>query len=275
MDRANPESTRPMPDSISAAPYLPRAAALYLDLLKRSLTNTLYQTEPDVDDDSQFRYVSGFIAHYMNGPAVSMLPLSRMDNLEYCVTDVIKNNIAGDFIETGVWRGGATIFMRGILKVLDVKDRKVWVADSFEGLPEPDADAFPLEAKAHRGPIMTKIYKHFAASLEEVQSNFQAYGLLDSQVHFLQGWFKDTLATAPIGELSVVRLDGDYYESTRDALQNLYDKLSIGGYIIVDDYGEESWTYCRRAVEEFRDSRGIKEPIVRVDSKCSYWKRTS
>lgn len=247
---------------------------LYLDLLKKSLTNTLYSVEPDADDESEMNYVAGFIDHYMEGAAVSMLPLARMENIEACVVDVVRNKVPGDLIETGVWRGGATIFMRGILKALGAGDRTVWVADSFEGLPEPDPEKFPIEAKAHKGPVMAKAYHHFSAGIEEVRRNFQAYDLLDHRVRFLPGWFKDTLPSAPIGALAVMRLDGDYYESTRDALENLYDKLSVGGYAIIDDYGEDTWTYCRKAVEDFRSSRGIDDPLVRVDSKCSYWRRT-
>ena len=248
---------------------------LYLDLLKRSLTNTLYSQEPDADSsDDDPGFFKEFIAHYMNGPAISMLPLSRMENIQKCVTDIIDKGVPGDLIETGVWRGGATIFMRGILKAYGVKDRVVWVADSFEGLPEPDAEKFPREAKAHHGAVISKAYKNFAAGYELVRHNFEAYGMLDDQVRFLKGWFKDTLPTAPIGKLAVMRLDGDYYESTRDALVNLYDKLSVGGYVIIDDYGEDLWTYCRKAVDEFREERGIVDPMIVVDSKCSYWQRS-
>ncbi len=90
--------------------------------------------------------------------------------------------------------------MRGMLKAYGVSDRQVWVADSFEGLPEPDAEKFPLEAQAHSGKVMNNVYDHFAVSMEEVQRNFQAYGLLTqmSRYAFLKGWFKDTLPTAPI-----------------------------------------------------------------------------
>ncbi len=249
------------------------AIRLYLDLLKRSLTNTLFETEPDADQENELRFVHGFIHHYINGSAVSMLPLKRFDHLQSCIEDVLARDITGDLIEAGVWRGGATIFMRAALKAYGATDRTVWVADSFEGLPEPDAEKFPLEAKAHQGPVMTKTYKHLAASLEEVQRNFRAYGMLDDQVRFLKGWFKDTLPNAPIEALAILRLDGDFYESTRDGLVNLYDKLSIGGYAIVDDYGETSWTYCRKAVDEFRRERGIEEPLVRVDSKCHFWRK--
>jgi hypothetical protein len=251
-----------------------RGVALYLDLLKRVLTGTLFAAEPDADNKDELRYIAGFIDHYIKGKAISMLPLVRLDNLQSCIEDVIAQRVHGDFIETGVWRGGATIFMRAVLKAHGITDRTVWVADSFEGLPEPDAEKFPIEARAFKGAIMQNHYKRFAAGLEDVQANFAAFGLLDEQVRFLKGWFKDTLPNAPIESLAILRLDGDYYESTLDGLRNLYDKLSLGGYVIVDDYGEETWTECRRAVDEFREERKIVGALVRVDSKCYYWQRT-
>jgi hypothetical protein len=247
------------------------AANLYLDLLKKTLTNTIYKTEPG--EESEATFVRGFIDHYIQGSAISMLPLARLDNLQFCIDDVLTNDVPGDLIETGVWRGGATIFMRAMLKAYGVTDRTVWVADSFEGLPEPDAEKFPIEAETHSGSLMTKVYDHFAVDLEAVKSNFRAYGLLDEQVRFLKGWFKNTLPKAPISSLAIMRLDGDYYESTTDALTNLYDKLSVGGYAIIDDYAEDAWTHCRRAVDDFRRQHYIQEPLIQVDSKCFYWKR--
>ena len=89
-----------------------------------------------------------------------------------------------------------------------------------------------------------------------MQANFRAYRVLDDKVKFLKGWFKDTLPGAPIRSLAILRLDGDYYESTMDALTNLYDKLSVGGYVIIDDYGEDSWTYCQKAVDDYRRDHG-------------------
>jgi hypothetical protein len=249
-------------------------ADLYLDLLMRSLTNTIFECEPDIDDD-EFRFTMDRVSHYINSGAVSMIPLARFHNIKRCVADILRSGVPGDLIETGVWRGGATIFMRGLLKVHAVTDRLVWAADSFEGLPKPDAERFPLEANAQAGPVMQKSYENLAVGLDEVKRNFAAYGLLDEQVRFLKGWFKDTLPTAPIGTLSLMRLDGDFYESTREGLTSLYDRLSIGGYVIIDDYGEDTWTYCRRAVDEFRAARQIVDPLIAVDSKCSYWQRTS
>jgi hypothetical protein len=200
--------------------------------------------------------------------------LGRLKNLQERVVEIVSDGIPGDLIETGVWRGGATIFMRGLLKAYGVRDRIVWVADSFEGLPEPDAKNFPKEAALFRGPTIQRGYKRMTATLDEVRANFGAYGLLDDQVAFIKGWFKDTLPSAPISKLSLLRLDGDYYESTMDALTNLYDKLAPGGVVIVDDYGEDDWTNCRQAVDRFREERSIRDPLIRVDSKC-YWWRTS
>lgn len=261
-------------DALSSEETSYPAINLYLDLLKKSLTNTIFEVEPDADQADEARYVGGFIEHYIEGTAISMLPRARMDNLQHCILDVVRRKVPGDLIETGVWRGGATIFMRGALKALGITDRTIWVADSFEGLPEPDPEKYPIEAAAHSGAVMKKSYRHFAVDLEAVKNNFRAFGLLDHQVRFLKGWFKDTLPTAPIEQLAIMRLDGDYYESTMDGLVNLWDRLAIGGYAIIDDYGEDSWTYCRRAVDEFRSDRNIDDPMIQVDSKCFYWQRT-
>ena len=255
----------------SATPSI--GADLYLDLLKKSLTNNLFKTEPEVSGGNDTRFLVDFVQHYINAPAVSMLPLERLHNIQACVTDVIERGVPGDLIETGVWRGGATIFMRAVLKVYGEVGRTVWVADSFEGLPAPDAEKYPIERQAHDGAVMKNTFKHFAVDLEEVKRNFKAYDLLDDQVRFLKGWFKDSLPLAPIKALAVMRLDGDYYESTRDALVNLYDRLSVGGYVIIDDYGEDSWTYCRKAVDDFRRERGILDDLKQVDSRCFYWQR--
>ena len=251
------------------------AGSLYLDLLKRSLTDTIGRGEPNHERSQDVRFISDFIGHYIKGRAVSMLPVARLDNLQACIETVLNEGVPGDLIETGVWRGGATILMRAVLAAYGDRTRRVFVADSFQGLPEPDADRFPLEAKAYHGAVMTKAMNRLEASLEDVQANFAAYGLLDAQVRFLKGWFKETLPTAPIERLAVLRLDGDYYESTMDALTNLYGKLSPGGFVIIDDYAEDHWTYCRRAVDQFRELNGLTEPLQKVDASCWFWRRQS
>ena len=105
-----------------------------------------------------------------------------------------------------------------------------------------------------------------------MKENFRRYGLLDDRVRFLQGWFKDTLPTVRDRRWAVIRLDGDMYESTMDALINLYDNLSPGGFAIIDDYG--CIPACKQAVEDFRVARGITDPIQTIDWTGVYWRKS-
>src|SRR5215831_8242355 len=191
---------------------------LYLDLLKVVLTDTLFESGPDPDVLSPATYVQSFVKHCIRGRALTMVPISRLNNIQRCIEDVITNDVPGDLLEAGVWRGGTAVFMKAALAAHNCDHRSLWVADSFEGLPKPDPARHPIEAKAHESKLMKDVYHHFAVSLEEVQSNFSRLGLLDARVRFLRGWFKDTLPCAPIERLSVIRLDGDYYESTMTCL---------------------------------------------------------
>jgi O-methyltransferase len=198
--------------------------------------------------------------------AETMIGLRRLDHLQALIEDILAHNVRGDLIEAGVWRGGASIFMRGVLAAFGSADRTIWVADSFEGLPEPDAARYPSDAGDE---LWTETV--LAVPLEEVQANFHRYGLLDEQVRFLKGWFRETLPAAPIDRLALLRLDGDMYESTIQALDALYPKLSPLGYVIVDDY---SLPACREAVADFRRSNEIDDPIVQIDWTGAYWQHS-
>ncbi len=243
---------------------------LYLDLLKRCLLGMIYEdpptSAPAIGGYATRLYVGKFRETGRDIPsqAHSMIGLRRMNNLQSCIEQVLADGVPGDLIETGVWRGGATVFMRGVLKAYAVTDRTVWVADSFVGLPVADVEAHPLDA------FWSHSAGGAAVDLETVRANFARYNLLDDQVQFLQGWFKDTLPTVPVTQLAVLRLDGDLYASTADALTHLYPKLSPGGYLIVDDYNHES---CRHAVHDYRTQHGIIEPIFDIDGMGAYWRR--
>ena len=126
-------------------------ANMYLDLLKRSLTNTVFKGEPDIDDD-EFRFAMNCAAHYVESNALSMITLARFDNIRNCIESILLNEIPGDLIETGVWRGGATIFMRGLLKVYGVTDRIVWAADSSRGSLNPTQISFRLKQRCSQAP---------------------------------------------------------------------------------------------------------------------------
>jgi O-methyltransferase len=197
--------------------------------------------------------------------AQTMVGEARIDNLRTCIDDIVRSGVPGDLVEAGVWRGGASIWMKAVLRARGVRDRAVWACDSFEGLPPPDP-ANPADAEAN-----WHSYKPLSVSLEEVTANFARYRLLDDDVKFVKGWFKDTLPGLHEQTWALIRLDGDMYESTMDGLKNLYPNLSPGGYIVIDDYS--GVPACRQAVDEYRASHGIREPIKRIDWTGVYWQR--
>jgi O-methyltransferase len=197
--------------------------------------------------------------------AETMIGLRRLDNLQDCIEQVLKDDVPGDLIETGVWRGGAAILMRATLAAYDDATRSVWAADSFEGLPKPNADLYAADAQGD-----LSVHPELAVGVDIVKANFARYGLLDSRVKFLVGWFKDTLATAPIRSVALMRLDGDYYESTMDALTALYPRLSPGGFVIIDDYRLDP---CRKAVHDFRNANDVDEQLTVLDPDGAFWRK--
>jgi O-methyltransferase len=255
---------------------------LYLDLLKRTLTRLV--------DEHEYRPVNRWApvrrvlarkgvqlmrrepinANRREGgtdwpdQAETMIGVRRLDQLHAAVRDIVQRDVPGDLVETGVWRGGATIFMRAALEAYGDTGRSVWACDSFQGLPKPTVEQDAGDTYW--------TFPELSVSLEQVRRNFARYGLLDERVRFVEGWFRDTLPTVPITAISILRLDGDMYESTTDALQPLYPKLSPGGYCIIDDYGYIE--ACRRAVHDYRDAHGITEPIVDIDGIGVYWVKT-
>lgn len=198
------------------------------------------------------------------GFGYTMIGRQRLDHLDRCVSTVLAESVPGDLVECGGWRGGAAILMRGVLAAWQVADRSVWVADSFMGGSKPESSHDSIDLSAEERPEL-------AISQERVSANFARFGLLDEQVRFLPGWFKDTLPSAPIGSIAVLRLDGDTYESTMTSLTSLYDRLSPGGFVIIDAYG--GLDFCRKAVEDFRNACGITEPIEMIDWTGAHWRK--
>jgi len=195
---------------------------------------------------------------------LTMTGITRLDDLQTCVESVVADRVEGDLIEAGVWRGGASILMRATLDALGAEERTVWVADSFQG--------FPSRGEARREDPYMSAFEFLAAPLAEVKANFDRFGC-ERGVRFLPGFFDETLASLSGERWAVLRLDGDTYEATRLSLDCLYRDLSVGGYVIIDDYG--ALEECRRAVDEFRHEHGIEEPIEYVDWTCVRWRRQS
>jgi O-methyltransferase len=260
---------------------------LYLDLLRRNLTrfgmpermpsewplrrrllfkavNTIHSRRHGASGATQGRRELG-----LDWPAEAetMIGMQRLTSLQHCVETALAEDIPGDLVECGVWRGGACILMRAVLAAYGDGTRSVWLADSFQGVPRSN----PANYQADKG-----IRAEFAAGIlgvseAEVRANFERYGLLDEQVRFLPGWFKDTLHDAPIERIAVLRLDGDLYESTIQALDALYPRLSPGGFCVVDDY--QAVKACEQAVTDYRARHQITAEIVDIDGSGVLWRK--
>ncbi len=295
----------------------------YLELLQRALTNVLYEDMSMLvfSNDRICSLTQGFeLKSRVNGEDVpwqahTMIGCRRLESLRRCVESVIQNQVPGDLIELGVLRGGASIFMRGVLRAHEDTTRKVYACDTYvprmKLTPTFRQFALPVVSMLACVPIrpfqkwlctefirksgsfpavdspsdelinmtlftlqnLSIMSHHRGTGLDDVKSNFARYGLLDEQVVFLQGFFSDTLPKAPIERVAVLRLDGDTFESTRDVLALLYQKLSPGGFCIVDDY--YAFADCQRAVDDFRKANGVEDPIIAIDNFGVFWRKSA
>jgi len=248
-------------------PTAPDSRDLYLSLMERCLSGVVYH-DPARFGGVQRPYQAQARELGRDWPerAHTMIGMKRLHNLRLLTEKALHDGIPGDLIETGVWRGGACILMRAVLKAYGVEDRRVFVADSFAGLPAPDTERYRADTGANWHE-----FAELAVPLEAVRDNFAAYGLLDEQAVFLKGWFKDTLPDADIERLAILRLDGDMYGSTMDAITVLYPKVSSGGYVIVDDYGVVP--ACRQAIQDYCAEQGIRPEIMDIDGSGVYWRK--
>jgi len=252
---------------------LEKSQEAYLEFLKSFLTATVFNAaEFSVRPGEKIEIVPFDSGAREGGEdwtylGDTMIGNIRMKNIWELIADVTKNNVPGDYMETGVWRGGASVFARAVLNVLGQTRRTSYVCDSFAGLPP--GDRF-LDA----GDAGWNLMSFYLAIPEEiVATNFKRTGLLDSNVVFAKGFFNETMPVLRkhIKKVAVLRLDGDMYESTVDVLYHFYDKLSIGGYVIMDDwYGFPAKT----AAEDFFRAHDIYPEIFPVDKIAAYWKKT-
>jgi hypothetical protein len=193
---------------------------------------------------------------------------------DFC-KEVINKGVPGDFVECGVWKGGsAGIMALALQKFGSGQDRRLHLFDSFEGLPAPREED-GVQAAEYSGGVNTGALESVhqcEAGIDIVrQFLFQTLGIPQSNVTFHQGWFQDTIPKLGEGpsKISILRLDGDWYESTKVCLEHLYDRVPAGGFIILDDYF--AWEGCKKATDEFRNARGITSPLTRIDVDCAYW----
>ena len=202
----------------------------------------------------------------------TMVSYERLVNAYALAQRTEEEKLQGAFMECGVWKGGAAAAMASAAN----PGRQIWLFDSFEGLPEPTLyDG--ARAKEYAGNKISGTLDSIGkcvGPLEDVQRLFfRILRLPGDTIHIEQGWFQDTLPAAKkqVGPIALLRMDADWYESTRCILENLFDSVVQGGYVIIDDY--YCWEGCKKAVDEFMQSRGLKISFVPIDRDGVYFKK--
>lgn len=224
--------------------------------INKLLSKTGYQlTSTQVDKfDSIIAADKRFLEIYETCRNYTMTSMPRCFALYQALEYVIKNNIPGDFVECGVWRGGSAMVMAMTAKSLGVTDRKIYLYDTFEGMSEPtEKDVFigqSMSARKEWASKQTKDHNEWCyASLDDVKNNMSKTGYPESNLVFMKGKVEDTIPTDAPDKIALLRLDTDWYESTKHELVHLYPLLSEHGILILDDYG--SWSGAKKAVDEY------------------------
>lgn len=241
----------------------------YLTLLRETLIGASYQDEDILPNRWlrrwQKRWLPNWVIgrkqsvftnpnrNYWQNHAMTMVGRNRLNNIRELLDKCDLKGVKGDFVECGVWRGGASMFAKAVIECADhqmefniPQPRRVWLFDSFEGLPKP----FMCQDCSFDWSVWNDV---LGVEIEVVRDNFARFGLLDEYVFFIKGWFKETLPIyrhdgTALESIAVLRCDGDMYESTMDILANLYHKVTPGGYVIIDDWSIEA---VKRAIGDY------------------------
>lgn len=204
---------------------------------------------------------------YLKVRPYTMASSRRLANVYQLSKLVETHKLEGAFVECGVWKGGCIAVMAYVAKKVN-SNRKIWLFDSFEGLPEPNKKdgAKALEYAQGRSSGKLEPINQCVGPLDDVKEIFFSILKIDeNNIVIRKGWFQDTLPIAKneIGPIAILRVDGDWYESTKCCLENLYDNVISNGYVIIDDYSH--WEGCKKAVEEFFEDRNIKVKLNKID----------
>jgi O-methyltransferase len=201
--------------------------------------------------------------------SLTMTSVERLVSLSRAVDYIVSNKVEGDIVECGVWRGGSMMLVAKKLIQANDLNRSIYLFDTFEGMSNPDDKDVSAIDNVRAEELLNKADKFAGSnvwcysSLDEVKINIQKTRYDNSKTFFVKGKVEDTLPYAGLEKIAILRLDTDWYESTRHELETLYDKLVFGGVLIIDDYGH--WEGCRKAVDEFITKRNLSIHLIRVD----------
>lgn len=197
----------------------------------------------------------------MTGPA-------RCVSLMRAVGYLLEHDIKGDFVECGVWKGGSVMIMAEKLMAASRTGVNIYLYDTFEGMSEPtdldkSFDGKSAEAQLAGSDINNKHSVWCYSTLEEVRQNVLSTGYPADKFRFVQGKVEDTIPHTMPEQIALLRLDTDWYESTKHELEHLFPRLVPGGILIIDDYGH--WEGCRKATDEYLVENGIQIFLSRID----------
>lgn len=209
-----------------------------------------------------------FLEIYADCAAYTMTSIERMHGLWASVRHIVRHAIPGDLVECGVWRGGSSMLIARTLLSLGEPQRRLWLYDTFAGMTEPsERDVEYTGRRIVQGWDRIRGDRespYFALSgLPEVRANMSSTGYPDSLIAYAVGPVEETIPTTAPEQIALLRLDTDWYESTRHELEHLWPRVHIGGVMIVDDYGH--WVGAREAVDEYFTGRGDAPLLVRLD----------
>jgi len=211
-----------------------------------------------------------FIEEYKMIEAYTATSIERVYALKSAITYIIKNKIKGDFVECGVWKGGSCMLMAQTLVNEEEKERKIWMYDTFDGMTEPTDDDCEIETNVSGSDLLKNTPKNTDkfnmwayAPLKMVKKNMKKTMFPEERIHFIEGKVENTLSKVKPQSIALLRLDTDWYESTKCELEQLYPLLSIGGVLIVDDYGHFSG--AKKAVDEYFSKTNVKPLMNRID----------
>ena len=240
------------------------ARLAYLELLKRALigATALFSNVQLIDCPRGF----GKKLNPRDSGVLINGGYERLINMHSLLDKVRLEHIKGDYVECGVWRGGSALFMAAYAKLYGQVDRKTWLFDSFEGVPPGNSSE---RWRNNNGELIDRGWEkdNLAVALEDVQRHFSQYDLAGPSIIFVKGWFSKTLPVSQVESIAILRVDGDLYSSTYLVLKHLYHRISIGGGVILDDWGIPG---ARKAVEAFREEHGITEEIQMHDPPGCY-----
>lgn len=235
------------------------------DLMQEEHYSKIIKLSPKIPSCAELIYLIKY-KKFVDSPDVhSMCDIKEVDQMEHLVKDVIRRRVKGSIVETGSWRCGLMKYAKAMLSTYDDSNRHIYMFDTFDHFPRPTQNQ--KDQAIH--PIVEFLFENMQP-LDQIKASFKELDLLDSNVHFIQGLFEDTIPKTDVGKIAILRLDSDYYESTMLVLKHYYKNIVPGGWLVCDDYNNP-FLGAQAAIVDFRAAHNITSPIIDLHGGSVYW----